>query len=169
MLVASPLVASQVRNAMSWVFPNCGDESVLPARSAGKFPSATVLLTTSPAPPDAAPATIRTLPLVLIKALIAGPGPTNAASSVPPRSASLSAGPALNVVVLTVVPLGIAPWKNPLDTPMSAGAWVRLTRYPRLTVDGSVCPVAPVAAVADPHAPSTAAAASSATDVAARR
>ncbi len=68
-------------------------------------------LTTSPAPPEAAPATMSTLPLVLMKALIAGPGPMNAASSVPPSSASLSGVPEVKVVVLTVVPAGIAPWK----------------------------------------------------------
>src|ERR1700676_5661312 len=66
MLVASPLVASQLRRATSWVLPSCGDERVLPARSAGKFPSAIDLLTTSPAPPDAVPATMTTLPLVLM-------------------------------------------------------------------------------------------------------
>src|ERR1700680_4138736 len=128
MPVLRPLDASQLRSAMSWVFPSCGDDRVLPARSAGKLPAASALLTTRPAPPDAVPAMITTLPLVLMNALIAGPGPTKAASSDPPSSASLSAGPALNVVVLMVAPVGIAPLKKPWDTPMSAGACVKLTR-----------------------------------------
>src|ERR1700675_300394 len=53
---------------------------------------------------------------------------------------------------------------------MSAGAWVRLTRYPRLTVDGSGCAAAPPAgSPPEPHAPTTMAVPSSRTDVAARQ
>src|SRR5438132_3447382 len=106
MLVLRPCWESHVRSATSWVLPSCGDASVLPLRSEGKPLDAIDELTTSPAPPSAAPATMTTPPLVFVKADIAGLGPTNAASSEPPSRASLSAGPALNVVAWSEVPDG---------------------------------------------------------------
>ena len=53
----SPLLVSHVRSATSWVLPSWGLATCLPLRSAAELmPS----LTTSSAPAEAAPATIRT-------------------------------------------------------------------------------------------------------------
>jgi len=69
---------------------------VLPSKSRSVFTPAS-LRTTSPAPPLAAPAMITNFsPLDLTKPLMAGFGPTNAASIAPVKIASTAVGPALN-------------------------------------------------------------------------
>ena len=62
-------------------------------------------------------------PLDLAKALIAGFGPMNAASMAPDSSASIAAGPALKVLVSSLVSPS-ASWKVPSFTPSTAEAWV---------------------------------------------
>src|SRR5207248_2074125 len=73
-VVLRPWDFSHLRRATSWVLPSCGDASFLPLRSAALLIDG---FTTSPAPPDVAPAMSRTAwPLDFWKALIAGLGPT---------------------------------------------------------------------------------------------
>src|SRR5438477_4145448 len=72
-VVFMPCDCSQERRATSWVLPNWGEAIFLPFRSAGVLIEG---FTTSSAPPDDAPATMRTaLPLGFEKALMAGLGP----------------------------------------------------------------------------------------------
>ncbi len=69
----SPCVFSHARSATSCVLPSCGVASFLPTRSAGVVISG---CTTSAAPPDVAPATMRIAsPSDFAKALMAGFGP----------------------------------------------------------------------------------------------
>ena len=81
-------------------------------------------LTTNAAPLLVAPATIRSAsPLDLTKALMAGLGPMNVASMAPESSDSIAAGPALKVVVSSLVSPS-ASWNVPFFTPSTAEAWV---------------------------------------------
>ena len=54
---------------------------------------------------------------------MAGFGPMNVASMAPESSASMAAGPALKVVVSSLVSPS-ASWKVPFFTPSTAEAWV---------------------------------------------
>src|SRR5439155_16382531 len=120
------------RRATSWVPPSWGEATFLPLRSDAV---AIARLTTSDAPPDVEPATIRTaFPPDRWNALIAGFGPTNVASRAPEKMASTAAGPALNVWVdsFTFEPRAAA--KIPFSTPTSAGACVTLGKQPRCRV-----------------------------------
>src|SRR5258708_6525863 len=56
-VVFSPFDLSHARKDTSWVFPSCGEAIVLPLRPAALLMPG---LTTKPAPPDAAPAMMRT-------------------------------------------------------------------------------------------------------------
>ncbi len=84
--------------------------------------------TTSCAPPDVEPATMRTAsPFDFTKLLIAGLGPMNVASMAPALRASIAAGPALKTCVVSVVsPRASSNW--PPATPTSAGAWVTFAK-----------------------------------------
>src|SRR5947209_11997017 len=57
------------------------------------------------------------------------------ASMAPDNSASVAAGPALNVAVLSLLAPS-ASWKKPFFTPTIALAWVKFGKYPRCTVNG---------------------------------
>jgi hypothetical protein len=71
--VRRPCSRSQWRRATSWVLPSWGVASFLPRRSAGPEMEG---LTTRAAPPEVAPATMRTAsPPERAKALMAGLGP----------------------------------------------------------------------------------------------
>ncbi len=92
-------------------------------------------LTTRDAPPDAAPEMIlMALPLDFCQALMAGLGPTYAASSWPASSAVVSSVPELKIDVLSVTPLPRFLVKNPLFSATRADAWVMLARRPRRSV-----------------------------------
>src|SRR4029078_7436142 len=68
--------------------------------------------------------------------LTAGPGPTYVASMAPDFSASMAAGPALNVETVSLVaPRCLA--KKPSLSATIAVAWVRLGKYPRRTSSGA--------------------------------
>lgn len=89
------------------------------------------LLTTSSAPPDAAPeTTLIKLPPDFCQVLIAGLGPTYAASSCPASSAVASSVPVLNGYSFSVTFLPRLVAKKPSLTPISAGAWVMFSRKP---------------------------------------
>ena len=84
--------------------------------------------TTSCAPPEVAPETMRTAsPFDCANALMAGLGPMNVASIAPPNSASTAAGPALKIWVVSFVSPS-ASWKVPSSTPTRATACVRLAK-----------------------------------------
>src|SRR5947209_6235005 len=53
----------------------------------------------------------------------------------PDSNASVAAGPALNVAVLSLLAPS-ASWKKPFFTPTMALAWVKFGKYPRWTVIG---------------------------------
>src|SRR5215472_13340273 len=92
-------------------------------------------LTTSWAPPDAAPEmTLISLPPDVCQALIAGLGPTYAASSWPASSAVDSSVPVLNGVSFRVTPFPRFLVKKPSLMPTRAGAWVTLARKPSFSV-----------------------------------
>src|SRR6202521_2530131 len=90
--VRKPFDFRYARRATSWVFPSWGVAIVLPLSWSTLVIGA---FTTSPAPPDAVPATMRTAPLDLVKAVIDGLGPMKATSMAVERRASVSGGPAL--------------------------------------------------------------------------
>ena len=88
----------------------------MPLRSAAELMSGE---TTRAAPLSVAPATIRMeSPLDLTKELMAGLGPMKVASMAPESRASIAAGPALKVLVSSLVSPS-ADWKVPLATPVS--------------------------------------------------
>src|SRR5215475_2588917 len=90
-----------------------------------------LFFTTSATPPDAAPETILiSLPFEVCQALIAGLGPTYAASRWPASSAVDSSVPVLKGVSLRVTPLPRFLVKKPSLMPTMAGAWVTLARKP---------------------------------------
>ncbi len=64
-------------------------------------------------------------PSDLEKALMAGFGPMNVASSAPEKMASTASGPALNGFGVSVTLSGNAASKMPCLRPASAVAWVR--------------------------------------------
>src|SRR5664279_1196437 len=138
--VFNPLSSNHFRNATSWVPPNCGVARVFPTRSDGPLISG---LTTSAAPLFVAPATIRMAsPLDLAKALIAGFGPMYVASMAPDSRASMAAGPALKVLVSSLVSPSAA-WKVPSFTPSTAEAWVTFGKYPSFRVSAPAAGAAP--------------------------
>src|ERR1022692_1871505 len=97
-----------------------------------------LFLTTSAAPPEAAPEMIlMSFPLDVCQALIAGFGPTYAASSWPASSAVASSVPVLNGTSLRVTPLPRSLVKMPSFTPTSAVACVMLVRNPSVRVTGA--------------------------------
>src|SRR6266487_5592947 len=88
-------------------------------------------LTTSDAPPDAAPEmTLIRVPFEVCQALIVGFGPTYAASSWPASSAVASSVPVAKGTSLscTLPPRFLE--KKPFSAPISAGACVMLVRKP---------------------------------------
>src|SRR6266516_4266620 len=93
--------------------------------------------TTRYAPPEAAPETILTaVPLDFCHALIAGLGPTYAASSWPARIAVVSSVPELKTVVFSSTFLPRFLVKKPLARPTSAGSWVMFARKPSRSTTG---------------------------------
>src|SRR5215469_7487126 len=94
-----------------------------------------LFLTTTEAPPVATPEMIlMALPLDFCQALMAGFGPTYAASSWLARIAVVSSVPELKICTLRVTFLPRVWVKMPLFTPTRAGAWVMLARKPRRSV-----------------------------------
>ena len=104
------------------MLPSDGVASVLSFRSAGALmPSRT----TSEAPPDVVPATMRSAsPFDLAYPLIAGFGPMKLASRAPENIASMTSVPELNVVVSSFTDEPRASANVPSSTPMIAGACV---------------------------------------------
>src|SRR5580704_5504533 len=94
-----------------------------------------LFFTTTEAPPVATPEMIlMALPLDFCQALMAGFGPTYAASSWSARIAVVSSVPELKICTLRVTFLPRVCVKMPLFTPTRAGAWVMLARKPRRSV-----------------------------------
>ena len=146
--VVKPSSSSHARRATSWVLPSDGVASVVPARSAGvSMPSRT----TSEAPPDVVPATIRrAAPSDLAYPLIAGFGPMKLASIAPENSASMTSVPELKVDVSSEAVEPSASWNSPVSTPMIAGAWVTLGKYPSRSVTSETGASEPAGAVSVP-------------------
>src|ERR1700728_2860293 len=93
------------------------------------------LFTTTEAPPVATPEMIlMALPLDFCQALIAGLGPTYAASSWLASSAVVSCVPLLKIWVFSVTFLPSVLVKMPLCTPTRAGACVMFARKPSRSV-----------------------------------
>src|SRR5215468_4512334 len=98
-VVFRPCCFSQYRTATSWVLPTDGVASDLPLSCAALVMP---FFTTREAPPEAAPEMILTaVPWDFCHALIAGLGPTYAASSWPARIAVVSSVPLLKTVVFS--------------------------------------------------------------------
>jgi hypothetical protein len=96
------LLREEVAKGDVCVLPVCGVAMRLPRSCSTLVISG---FTTSAAPPEVAPATMRSAsPLLLTKALMAGLGPMYVASIAPANSASTAAGPALKVCVVSFVP-----------------------------------------------------------------
>src|SRR5258708_19527383 len=111
-------------------------------------------LTTSAAPPDAAPdITLIRVPLDVCHALSVGFGPTYAASSCPASNAVASCVPVLNGVTSSFTPLPSSLAKKPFATPMSAGAWVMFVWNPSRSTTGPPEPPGPVGLADDVEQP----------------
>src|SRR5215472_12844253 len=108
--------------------------------------------TTREAPPDAAPEMIlMAVPLDFCHALIAGLGPTYAASSWPARIAVVSSVPLLKTVVFSSTFLPRFLVKKLLARPTNAGSWVIFAWKPSRSTMGPE-PEAPAADEAHPAA-----------------
>src|SRR5580704_13071389 len=97
-----------------------------------------LFFTTSSAPPDAEPEiTLISLPPEVCQALMAGFGPTYAASSWPASRAVASSVPVLNgySFSVTFLPRSLVKW--PSLIPTSALAWVMFSRNPSRRVTGA--------------------------------
>src|ERR1700728_1968752 len=97
-----------------------------------------LFFTTSSAPPDAEPEiTLISLPPEVCQALMAGFGPTYAASSWPASRAVASSVPVLNGYSFSVTFLPRSLVKYPSLIPTSALAWVMFSRNPSRRVTGA--------------------------------
>ena len=106
------------------MLPSWGVATFLPFRSAALLIFG---LTTSAAPAEVAPATMRIAsPFDLEKALMAGLGPMKVASMAPENRASVAAPPALKSVVFRLTSGPSLSAKIPFSTPAMAEAWVTL-------------------------------------------
>ena len=95
--VLRPWERNQARAATSCVLPSWGVATFWPFRSAAEL---MVGLTTSEAPPEVAPATMRRAsPFDFTKPLMVGLGPMKVASMAPENRASVAAPPALKIEV----------------------------------------------------------------------
>src|SRR5438477_3371819 len=123
-----PSRESQERSATSWVLPSAGEAILRCARSCAERICG---WTTSWAPFATEKATMRrALPWERWKPLMAGLGPTQAASRSLANSASITAGPALKARASSTTEGPSAEPIAPDSSPHSAGAWVTFGRYP---------------------------------------
>ena len=124
-----PFSCSRCRRLMSCVLPRVGTATFFPLRPL-TFRTPLSLRATSTAPAFAAPA-YTWMGTPRMKAFMAGPGPTYAASMAPAAKASLIWLPLANSLTTSFTPSGRFFWIRPRCTPTSPAAWVTFGKTPR--------------------------------------